>query len=388
MFKFNMPKIAHFGTFDVDNYGDLLFPHIVELRLPKYKWVHVSPTNKATVFKDSKEIIAFNAVKKKEYEAVVIGGGNILHLLDNHSTVYKKETGFAYANLWVGAAKMASSQNIPCVFNAPGISREFTNFIQKKIAYSTFKAANYVALRERFSKEIAFGTFKNGTNSGNMFSVVPDTAFDIDKLWPIKIVDIQDYITVNLNERYHVNIEDTASNLDKISVKLKMPIKLIVIGDCHGDKMFTSKVSKKMSSTHTIIASDGLKKIAHIIGHGKYFLGSSMHAFITALSYGVPALLVLNSNPLHKFLGLLEITKLDCSVICKSFEAALKNISAPAILTKDVKLKIQSDLDIHWCKIDDIVKNKVPSSSSFFINKFEVLLNLNLKFYKILNKFQ
>ncbi len=381
-----MAKIAHFGTFDVDNYGDLLFPYIAEYRLPKYQWEHVSPTNNLTVFKDSKAVISFENARENQYDAIVIGGGNIIHLLDNHSTVYNDIPGFSYGNLWVGAAKIAINQKIPYVFNAPGISRKFTSYIQKKIASSTFKHSNYVAFRERLSKEIAFSTLHNKGNS-NKLSIVPDTAFEIDKLWPIEKPKDSDYVTVNLNERYHVNIKNTALHLDKISETLKMPIKLIVIGACHGDKEFTRKVSKEMTSKHDIVESNGLKKLAHVIAHGKYFFGSSMHAFITALSYGIPALLVLNNKPLHKFIGLLEITELESNVICKSFKDALKNMSSPAILEKKVKLKIQSDLNIHWNKIDTIIKNKEFSASSFYIIKFEKLLSLNLKFYRILNKF-
>ena len=126
-----MIKVAHFGTFDVDNYGDLLFPHIAEYRLPNFQWEHVSPTNNLTVFKDSKSIISFDVAKKKDYDAIVSGGGNIIHLSHNTLTVYKNINGFAYANLWVGAAKIAIKSKIPHIFNSPGISQNFTSFIKK-----------------------------------------------------------------------------------------------------------------------------------------------------------------------------------------------------------------------------------------------------------------
>ncbi|GAA4883873.1 hypothetical protein GCM10023311_02680 [Flaviramulus aquimarinus] len=383
-----MIKVAHFGTFDVDNYGDLLFPHIAEYRLPKYQWEHISPTNNPTVFKDAKPIVSFEKARNNVFDAIAIGGGNIIHLLDNHNTVYNNITGFSYANLWVGAAKMAIEQKIPYIFNAPGISKNFNRYIKKRIASATFKNSNYVAFRDRFSKEIACRTFKNKTIFESKLTVVPDTAFEINKLWPLEKTKVSDYITVNLNERYHINIEETALGLDQISSKLKMPIKLIVIGDCHGDKAFTIKVSKKMKSEHTIVNSDELKKVAQVIGHGKHFFGSSMHAFITALSYGIPALLVLNKKPLNKFIGLLEIAALESNVICKSFDEALKRTNSPAILSKKARQKIQSDLNTHWNKIDDIIKQRKSSTFSLYIIIFEKLLNLNLKFYRMLSKFR
>ena len=53
-------KIAHFGTFDVDNYGDLLFPHIVEWRLPTSFFIHISPTNNRLKFSDASETMVMN----------------------------------------------------------------------------------------------------------------------------------------------------------------------------------------------------------------------------------------------------------------------------------------------------------------------------------------
>jgi polysaccharide pyruvyl transferase WcaK-like protein len=380
-----MTKVAHFGTFDVDNYGDLLFPHLTEFRLPHYQWEHISPTIDFTVFKDSKPIISFEEAKKNKYDAIVIGGGNIIHLLQNIFTVYKSIIGFSYANLWVGAAKIAVDQKIPYVFNTPGLSH-INGFIPKKIACSVFKNSNYLAFREKFSKEIVLSLFKSKLSLSSEISIVPDTAFDIDRLWPLEPLEGSDYITVNLNGRYHCAIKDTARNLDKISRTLNMSIKFIIIGACHGDKGFTDKVSKEMKTEHEIIDSNSLKKLAYIIGNGKYFLGSSMHGFITALSYGVSTLLVLNNRPAHKFVGLLEITELKNNVICSSFAAALNNINSPAILSYKTKLKIQSDLDNHWNKIDKIIKSKKSLRADLYISKYESLLSLNLKLYRILKK--
>ena len=40
-------RIAHFGTFDVDNYGDLLFPHLAEWRLPDSSLASMSTSRRA-----------------------------------------------------------------------------------------------------------------------------------------------------------------------------------------------------------------------------------------------------------------------------------------------------------------------------------------------------
>ncbi len=379
-------KIAHFGTFDVDNYGDLLFPHIAEFRLPNFNWEHISPTAGKTVFTDGKEIISFEMAKKNKYDAVITGGGNIINLKPNNKTVYNGIKGLAYANLWVGAAKLAADQKIPYILNSPGISKNFEGRLQEKVAAATFKNANYLAFREIYSWKIAAQLLDYKNNESKELKVVPDTALDIDKMWPIDNSQEPNFIAVNLNPRYHEPIKETVFYLEKISEALKMPIKFVVIGACHGDYDFTLKVSKELKSENYIFNSTNLKESAHLIGNAKYFIGSSMHAFITALSYQVPALLVLHDQPMHKFKGLLEIGELSSSVICNSFEDSLNKLETPALLTKDVKINIQKKLDEHWKNIDEIINRGTYSRRNIYIKNFERLLTPQLKLNEFLSK--
>lgn len=383
-----MNKIAHFGTFDVDNYGDLLFPHIAEYKLPKYKWEHISPTDDKTIFDDSLPIISFKAGRRNTYKALVVGGGNILHLMENENTVYKNSYGFAYADLWIGVAKMAMIQKIPYVFNAPGVSRSISSSILKELALLAFENSNYVAFREKYSVGIIEKIRLNDSRKYlKDYSIVPDTAFDICKMWPLPKRNNDDkYICVNLNERYHKPINETAKYLDEISIELKMPVKLIIIGDCHGDFDFTNRVSGKMKTEHEIVKSNGLKKLAHVIGKSNFFIGSSMHGFITALSYDVPSFLVLKGKPLHKFEGLIELAKLNERVICKSFKEVLENLDSPGVISVPVKQKIHFDLDVHWRKIDEIIKKGKTESFSFKVYFYRLLLRMQLTYQKRSNK--
>ena len=67
-------KIAHFGTFDVDNYGDLLFPHIVEWRMPSVEWIHISPSRNVPKFSDALKRgreVCLSTVEKALYKKAV-----------------------------------------------------------------------------------------------------------------------------------------------------------------------------------------------------------------------------------------------------------------------------------------------------------------------------
>jgi len=371
-------KIAIYGTFDVDNYGDLLFPHIAKYRLEDFKIEVVSPTRRKTIFNDEMHKISFKESVKRKYDAVLIGGGNILHLKHNNFTVYK-ENGFNYADLWLGAINIAAKNKCPSIINAPSIPYFFYDYIEKKLSKRAFKYCSYISLRENYSKKIV-----ESLNNKNIdIKVVPDTAFDISRLWPYK-GDKKKVMTINLNERYHGDIEQTTYWIEEIYKVLNLSLVFIVIGDCHGDLEFTKKVCNNLKIDYKITNSNNLKEIAHSIAGSELFIGSSMHGFITALSFDVPSFLVLNDKPIHKFLGLLEICELEKNSLCSSFKECFENIEKPANLNERMKLKIQSDLDNHWVKISNLINSDYKTQSNLFLRNYIFLLNNSKKISSIL----
>lgn len=367
-------KIALFGTFDVDNYGDLLFPYIAQHRLKNYKLEFVSPTNKTTTFEDAKHVISFDDCVKKNYDAVIIGGGNILHLKPNIKTVYTLP-GFSYADLWIGAIKLAGDKKIPSLFNAPGIPQEFKSDTEKKIVHDALLSCSYISFRETYSKKIIESLFNEEIID---IHVVPDTAFEISKVWPLENQLKNNVITINLNSRYHNPIDETVKWIDEIALKLNCDIIFVVIGDCHGDSIFTNLVAKKIVAKYEIHTSDNLKELAHCIGRSRMFIGSSMHGFITALSYKTPAFLVLNNKPIHKFTGLYELCGLEAESLCSSFKECYLNIDKTAMLSNETVDKISILLDAHWNQVENLIQDKLITKSTQNIQDYRLLLKNNI----------
>lgn len=363
-------KAAHFGTFDVNNYGDLLFPYILEYRLPHINFTHVSPTNKKTLFKDSKPVISTKQANKQTFDAVIIGGGNIIHTDPTILETYKnKGIGiFAYPSLWIGAAKLAGKLKVPLVFNSPSISKEYQSPIDKTFFKSVFARSEYISFREKYSSNCAKQFTKKEVKT------VPDTAFDIARMWPItnQEQNKENYILLNLNQRYHSPAEETAREIDKLSFEQNKKIKFIIIGACHNDTEFTKNVTQFLKCPFEIIPITTIKEMAYSIAHASLFIGSSMHGFITSLSYKVPALLLLKKRPMKKFIGLLKITELNENVICSNWQEVHKQIEKPALLEKSVHEKITTELNQHWENINATINGngKTNSKFSFIINNY------------------
>ena len=51
-------KVAHFGAFDHDSYGDLIMPYIIEHFCPDVEFIHVAKSNEKTPWPDAKKIIS------------------------------------------------------------------------------------------------------------------------------------------------------------------------------------------------------------------------------------------------------------------------------------------------------------------------------------------
>lgn len=371
--------IAHFGTFDVDNYGDLLFPYIARYRWPDCNWVHVSPTGKTTSFHDALPSITVQQAFEEKFDAAIIGGGNIIHPRPTSLKAYKEVSNLAYPSLWIGAAKLASEQQIPLTFNAPGIYTTEHTFLQRVLFRSVFSHSSYISFREQESVRIA------SSFTAKQCEIVPDTAFDIAKMWPTTAPPDNTFIVVNLNPRYHSPVEKTAKYLDIISEKFNLPIKFIIIGACHGDLEFSQKVQDRATTNDSIIEDiSSLKNMAHSIANARYFIGSSMHGFITALSYRIPSLLLLNSNPMRKFTGLLDITELPPGIICNSWEQVMSQLDTPALLSERSATKIDIALDKHWGKMRDVIEQKKNNKRSFILSQYKRILRVDKYLQRLL----
>lgn len=339
-------RIAHFGTFDVDNYGDLLFPHIVQWRCSNAELTHVSPLGVPTRFSDSLPTVSVEHANEMNFDAVMVGGGNIVHLERTTLPAYREVAGTAYPSLWLGAAVMAARKKLPLVFNGPGMGTSGFRLLKKRLAGAALGSAGYLAFRESHSSEIAARISRHGTAV-----TIPDTAFDLVRMWPAgqgHTQDDQHYFVVHVNSRYQESVETTARSLDLISSRLRIPARLVPIGPCHGDIELADGVSASMNADHTVDPAMSIQGMARVISGASLYVGSSMHGFITALVYGVPALLVLNEDPMPKFSAVCETAGLSPPPICEGWRSVPGHIEDAVHLPVERLERIHRQLDRHW----------------------------------------
>ena len=363
-------KIAHFGTFDVDNYGDLLFPHIIEWRMDSVEFIHISPSKNIPKFYDALKSYTSEVLQYAKYDGVIIGGGNIFHLRDCPIKEYFDIERLAIPSIIIGAANLAAKKKVPLLLNGPSIRKFDFGYLEKVLIKKILLFSSYSSFRDDFSFDISLKINPDVT------SFIPDTAFDISRMWPKNSFNITstkspNYIVVHVNERYGGCISDTAKSIDNIASKYEdAEIRFLPIGPCHGDIDYMIAIANKIKSRYQLIDELSLREFASQIANSKAYFGSSMHGFITSLSYGVPGLLIINAKPLEKFIGLLSMLEAPKYVICSSWAVAADFSNLTWLMPEQVRLKIFNKLDQHWEKVIKIL-DSMPSRSK---SKLDVLL--------------
>lgn len=311
---------ALFGTFDVANYGDLLFPHVAahilgdgltELRC-------YSPRGDAPAWADcwpARSISAFT--EDPPPDLCLIGGGNIIHAKPTPLPDYAGTFGrsdFVYASLWLGASILAAQAGARLAWNAPGVPSPVEGAWARGLRDLTLAGADHVTLRDDASR-VFLGAPTTPVD------IVPDTALRISAVWPAETLLAAAqaafaargmavparWIAVHLNDRYIGNdLAAACAAINRIAATLQAVPVLLAIGPCHGDDALAREAMAFIDGPALVVDQpQGLRQIAGLIAHAQAYVGSSLHGLITALSYGRPGIAVARTR-MVKFLGFLE----------------------------------------------------------------------------------
>lgn len=360
-------RIAHFGTFDVENYGDLLFPLVLERRLSDVceGFVHVSPAGGPPVWGDCVPTVDFDEfLREAPYvEGVVIGGGQILRASPTPLGVYDRggvSHFVAYPSLWLGAAYVAARDNLPLCWNTPGVPAPFDPTAAQFMRW-TESVTDYASVRDEASRRLL-----RGAGVEWEIEVVPDTAIEVSRLWTEgEISEAYEEAFASrgrsVPERtlaFHVNVrlasegaQAVAVRIDRICEKLDAVAVLIAIGPSHGDVETQRLVAQEMTSDPLLVDQPhSLREVASCIARSELYVGSSLHGMITACSFGRRCMLI-SSREDHKYAGFMSHLGLSSWVV-RSWSHAERRIdeilAAPAGAWEGALETVGPALDKHW----------------------------------------
>lgn len=356
-------SVGIFGTFDVRNYGDLLFPLIAQFRLQEHgiDIEAYSPRGGSTGWQDTADCSPLPRTLEPaaRHSAFIVGGGNIIHRKAANLDEYPDAMNdWAYSGIWGGAAVLAAVANRPILWNAPGLQRAFTDKDMAEMVRPAIRACDYVSVRDEQSR-----IWLNAPEDVEV-NVVPDTAVDIARMWPKaslkghhqRLFERKGVGQENPYAVFHVKRrsvapgeeQSLASAIDSYAVASGLTPLLLAIGPCHGDDAMARQLGGLLKSPH-ILADEplGLREMAATIAFSQGYIGCSLHGYITATAYRVPARLVASPN-MPKHAGFL--THVDRS---QDLRTSWQEALGEAIQAREAPVPPQvfEKLDEHWVRI-------------------------------------
>jgi polysaccharide pyruvyl transferase WcaK-like protein len=381
------PRIGIWGTSDLENYGDLLFPRIAERellsRLPNalirayspYGYLHPVgldagvPAHPLGSWSDER-----TAELAEQLDCVLIGGGEIIHtrdeLLAAHYGVTTQELlDQAPSKFFIEALGPINERACPVLWHSVGIP--FDPSEEESLRFrKALESREYTAVRDEKSRA---RLEKAGVRTE--ISVVPDSAFLLSRLFP------QDLLSRRVDQlrqlgwyprrkqaliiqgsRYMISSIPTLA--DEIARLLNrrselVPV-LIATGPCHGDHEFADALAATLPiPSHRLPESAHVEDLVAAVWGSHGFIGISLHGNITAFCFGKP----------HVALDLLDFSKLE------GFGLMIENpacvVRDPSDLSEAFALSetiggrldtlrgLQNRIDVHFDRIADIAAKAV-----------------------------
>jgi hypothetical protein len=367
--------ITHLGTFDLENYGDLLYPIIFRhllMRLDTTLEVHhYSPLAVKAPQKAGFETYSIQTLfqASNEPRRLVVGGGDILRTdWDVVASHYGTDSCVSYAGLRrsigpLNAFDYLLRRNIgrlqpaafhanrfrsrwmnypaagPFLFNASklpegslvsylscGVPNDFTP-IERSRVKGLFEEAHFIYLRDEYSKE---KLRRAGVESA--IHVAPDLAVTLSDqfekeeqlhrgqniLSRFGIDKRRSFLCFQCKPHPGFDEEEIVRQLKRYQERTNSAVVLLPTGYCHGDHKFLQSLMRRSRGALKYANVYSIADIMCIIAASDLFVGTSLHGNVTASSFGIPHLF--GPLPVDKASGFLRVMNLPMELKLGSWD--------------------------------------------------------------------
>ncbi|HEX7165818.1 MAG TPA: polysaccharide pyruvyl transferase family protein [Acidimicrobiales bacterium] len=393
------PRIALLGTFDVDNYGDHLFPRVAiqELtrRLPHatvaayspFGHDHPTPLDGPVAVEPlgpwSTERVAALAAA---HDAVVIGGGEIVHLNDPLlAPVYGVAAGEmnrrAPSRFFVEGLGPAGELSTPTMWHAVGVPFAFDELCAARVRRALETKA-YVAVRDPFSRQrlVDAGVERE-------IAVVPDSALLLPRVHAAADLAVErdrlramgryprsgrgalvvqgcDLLVPLAREMANAIRESISRHPDLVPV-------LAATGRARGDATFADALGAHLGRRVFRLPRDStVEQLAAALSGAAAFVGSSLHGAITAHAYGRPFVLV-NAAGEAKLDGFAAVVGARARVV--DDPALVPGALDRALTFAEQQLRpvhtLATEIDAHFDRMAELAAAAATSASAAWVSR-------------------
>jgi lipopolysaccharide transport system ATP-binding protein len=290
-------RAAMFGTFDIENYGDLLFPLIARAQLAaRLGDIELVPYSyharrRPRWYLDVEAIQDF-AAAAGSFDAVLIGGGHIIRFDKGVAYAYQPPNAAIHhpTGYWLAPALIAQQRDIPVFWNAPGFHGEIPAW-GKPLLRLAVENCSHACVRDRASVAALHAAYPD-----LHLPLVPDSAFGLPLLVDPAAPSAEFRA---LRERLgltkpYVFIQAAQSGMEFVQALVARQPEAFAdlqfvaapIGRGVGDHI--GHFPAEAPNLVKLEDFPGPLPLAELIANAEGAIGGSYHLLITALNFGVP----------------------------------------------------------------------------------------------------
>jgi polysaccharide pyruvyl transferase WcaK-like protein len=383
------PRLGAWGGYDVENYGDALFPRVLEhemcrrlpdatLRLyaPLGEERHlvmnaglpIRPLGRATP--ERRRMLA------SELDMVIIGGGELVHAYDFvYAIAYGLPPDALHdrppSDFVIDGLGPVLERECPVVWHGLGVPFELDAVFAARVRRA-LAARPYVSVRDERSRDRLLAAGVEGE-----IAVVPDSVLLLPRLLPPSAVEsglsrlrsaglypaAGRPLVVQGHAGLVPHVRELAAAIE--ARRAGRPVVLASTFPNAGDADFADALKPLLGgAVFRLPAPAALEDVAAAIGGGDAFVGSSLHGAITAFAFGRP-FLMLNLDGRSKIDGFAESVGLP-DAVAHSLEELHERLG-PALARRrpeSVLKALHTRLDAHFDRLAQVATDAVSSAAA------------------------
>ncbi len=377
-------NIAISGTFNVENYGDLMFPVIFKKAMEKrnldFELFLFSPERSCKkALDENTTVFSISEIDKIHNEhplnAVVVGGGALVHY-NKISVKFPQETqivGYDIGESWYYPIEFAVRNNIKLLFNLPQIPFPFPESLQPTTR-AAFDCCDYISFRDDMSKQYLLDIYDENPPK---IEVYPDSVCYISDLIPLEELKNYNQNILPFDGKYAViqfnpqKPQEDDQYLIKIINKLKaqgLAVVLLPIGYTHNDDFVLEQFNKNNNLDCVLINKKlNIMETAAVLAGCEIYFGSSFHGAITAIAYGKKAISYNYIFPKNKNQEIFKMYGVSDFVVDNAKDALnlLNDLYDGKISFIPKKTEVLSQLNEYFDNLLLMIKSTQPSNHDY-----------------------
>lgn len=312
------PALAVMGTFDVESYGDVLYPRIFDREIRRrcptatvrvfspMGWNHRAPWGGGEPAEPlGPPTSARWSQIARDHDLVAIGGGALLHEdASRYAALYPGSSEDVLATRpweWFLPTGDGAAPASPIVWNALGLPGTPVPGATDRIA-RTVRSVAYVAVRdEATAREV-----RRCAPEADV-QVVPDTLLVVDRLFTPSVLarrvrylralarypaasPVLVHIASPGDETHGIGVADAL--VPFLATRAERPLAVLDLPAPGAAQTVASHLSRRLERSVSVVRVCSVEDVAAAVGCAALYVGSSLDTVLTAIAYEVPALLI------------------------------------------------------------------------------------------------